>query len=115
MNPAIKTGADLPKGLESVIRANDSLVVRMVMDMFSKRHCCRCADMCFRFEVDPFGNNYLNAYGPALEGLTTFVVRLQRKFWWDVAKGELSLSPQKLFRLPVAPPQKPQTPAVAVT
>ena len=104
LNPTTKT-ADIPEGIKSVIRANDSLRVRAMFDMFSGRHCCRCVSMQFCFRSDAFGNSFMDSDAAGIEGLSTFVARLQRRFWFDVAKGKLQLNPRRIFR-PLAAPQQ---------
>ena len=110
MNPLTKNG-QLPEAIASVIRANDSPRIRAYMEYATGRH--KLFEMGFHFpmEVDSYGNSFLNTDGFSLDGIIIWEVLVQRHFWGRVAKGELSLSPQQLFRLPAAPQQTLQTSA----
>ena len=112
MNPLTKTGR-LPQAIESVVKANDSLLMKLVFDSLAGRYCAHCQSYYFHFREDEFGNSFLDTDVYALEGCVMWEARLHRHFWARVKSGELGVSAKVLFRLPEAGPQ--QTPQKLVS
>lgn len=103
MNPLTKDG-NIPKAIQSVIRANDSLLMRLVFDCLTGKYCAHCKFYIFPFREDAFGNAYLDSDGFAIEGCAAWEARMQKHFWARVKAEELGIDPKVLFRLPDAPP-----------
>ena len=111
MNPLTKT-ADFFEAFKKTVRANDSLVLRFLFDLWLKRHDCWKWENDFHFRMDDFGNSFLDSDCYAIEGLIVWEVMRWRKYWGGVATGELGINPRVLFELD-APQQSEQTSAEA--
>jgi len=83
--------------------------MKLVFDCLTGKYCAHCKFYIFPFREDAFGNAYLYSDGFAIEGCVAWEARLQKHFWAQVKTGEIGLSPQKLFQLPVVQTQTAQT------
>lgn len=64
-----------------------------LLDILAGRHCCQCTEAQFPRDMDSIR---MNAF--AIEGKVIWEVWLHKHFWDEVAKGNIGLNPQKLFR-----------------
>ena len=104
MNPTTKT-ALLPEGILAVIRAENSPNIKMLMDMRAKRDDSWLNEWNFPWALDADGNRFIDTNHYCVQGVVIWAVWVQKLFWSQVAKGELSINPRALFRLPDAQPR----------
>jgi hypothetical protein len=111
MNPTTKT-ANEPEGILETIRANDSLGVRLVMDVLTGRFCKHCG--MDGWEEDATGRKFKKLSRYMLDGYIAWEVNKWRAFTVLLADRKIGLNPRVLFRpVEVAPPQTAQTSPVS--
>jgi len=64
-----------------------------LLDILAGRHCRHCIGWEFPRDMKSIR---MNAF--AVEGRVAWEVWMHKHFWKEVAKGEIGLDPQKLFR-----------------